>query len=91
MMAKNKHTLVSYRLEQSDEALEAAKTLLDRRLYRSTVNRAYYGMYYAVLALLAIRKQETSKHSGAISLFDKEFVKQVKAEIDRLLLELSDS
>ncbi len=32
-------------------------------------------MFYAVLALLATRKRETSKHGGAISLFDKEFVK----------------
>src|SRR5712691_7100841 len=29
----------------------------------------------AVLALLALRKQETSKHAGAISLFDREFVR----------------
>ena len=32
-------------------------------------------MFYAVVALLASQKQETSKHSGAISIFDKEFVK----------------
>ena len=39
------------------------------------VNRAYYAMFYAVLALLALRKQETSRHAGAISLFDREFVR----------------
>jgi uncharacterized protein (UPF0332 family) len=33
-------------------------------------------MFYAVLALLAQGKKETSKHSGAIALFDKDFVKQ---------------
>jgi uncharacterized protein (UPF0332 family) len=32
-------------------------------------------MFYAVLALLASRKSETSKHSSAISSFDKKFVK----------------
>ena len=32
-------------------------------------------MFYAVLALLALRKQETSRHAGAISLFDREFVR----------------
>ncbi len=32
-------------------------------------------MFYAVLALLAARKEETSKHSGAIAIFDREFVK----------------
>ena len=33
-------------------------------------------MFYSVLALLAIDKKETSRHSGVISLFDKHFVKQ---------------
>ena len=33
-------------------------------------------MFYAVLALLAEGKKETSKHRGAIALFDKDFVKQ---------------
>lgn len=37
--------------------------------------RAYYPMFYAVLALLAMRRAETSRHSSAISLFDREFVK----------------
>jgi uncharacterized protein (UPF0332 family) len=33
-------------------------------------------MFYAVPALLAQGKKETSKHSGAIALFDRDFVKQ---------------
>ena len=32
-------------------------------------------MFYGVLALLASRQAETSKHSGAISQFDQLFVK----------------
>jgi hypothetical protein len=51
------------------------KALLDNNLIRPSVNRAYYAMFYAVLALLAQGKQENSKHSGAIALFDKDFVK----------------
>ena len=38
------------------------------------MNRSYYAMFYAVLALLAVRQLETSKHAGVISLFDREFV-----------------
>jgi uncharacterized protein (UPF0332 family) len=76
MMTENIQALVAYRLEQADESIEAAKTLLDKKLIRPSVNRAYYGMFYAVLALLARRKQETSKHSGVIALFDRDFVKK---------------
>ena len=56
--------LLRRRWEQSKEGLGQA-----------VVNRAYYAMFYAVLALLALRKQETSRHAGAISLFDREFVR----------------
>jgi len=76
MMTENVQALVTYRLEQADESLEAARTLLDKELIRPSVNRAYYAMFYAVLALLAQGKKETSKHSGAIALFDRDFVKQ---------------
>ncbi len=76
MITENIRSLVTDRLEQADESLDAARVLLDKRLDRPAVNRAYYAMFYAVLALLSTRKRETSKHSGAISLFDTEFVKQ---------------
>jgi uncharacterized protein (UPF0332 family) len=76
MMTENIQALVTYRLEQADESLEAARTLLEKKLIRPSVNRAYYAMFYAVLALLAWGKKETSKHSGAIALFDRDFVKQ---------------
>jgi uncharacterized protein (UPF0332 family) len=76
MMTENIQALVNCRLEQADESLEAARTLLDKELIRPSVNRAYYAMFYAVLALLAQGKKETSKHSGVIALFDRDFVKQ---------------
>jgi uncharacterized protein (UPF0332 family) len=75
MTNDNLRTLGQSRLAQADEALSAAQILLAQDSLRTAVNRAYYAMFYAVLALLAVRKQETSKHAGAISLFDREFVK----------------
>jgi uncharacterized protein (UPF0332 family) len=67
--------LIQYRLEQADEAIAAATLNLTNGLHRSAVNRAYYAMFYAVLALLAARQSETSRHSGAISQFDQLYVK----------------
>jgi len=42
---------------------------------RAVLNRLYYAMFYAVLALLQEKELGTSKHAGAISLFDREFIK----------------
>ena len=75
MINDNIKILVAYRIEQAEESLVASRVLLNKDLIRPSVNRSYYSMFYAVLALLATRKQETSKHSGAISLFDRVFVK----------------
>jgi uncharacterized protein (UPF0332 family) len=63
---------------QADEALQAAQSTLAAGLVRSAANRAYYAMFYAVLAVLAIEKRETSRHSAAISLFDLHFVKPAR-------------
>ncbi len=67
--------LVRYRLEQAAEAITAAELNLANGLERSAVNRAYYAMFYAVLALLATQQMETSRHSGAIAQFDKVYVR----------------
>ncbi len=74
-MTENVHALVRYRMEQAQEAVDAARLLVERGHYRSAINRAYYAMFYAVLALLATLNKETGRHSGAISLFDLHFVK----------------
>lgn len=67
--------LVAYRLEQAQVALDDAKFLLGgNRSPQSVINRAYYAMFYAVLALLQKAGKVPSKHAGAISLFDTEFV-----------------
>ena len=76
MMTENIKALITYRLEQAYECLEAASTLLKKGLIRPSINRAYYAMFYAVLALLVLEKKETSKHGGAIALFDRDFVKK---------------
>ena len=46
MMTENIQVLVTYRLEQADESLEAARALLDKKLIRPSINRAYYAMFY---------------------------------------------
>jgi uncharacterized protein (UPF0332 family) len=67
--------LVQARLQQAQKALEAGQLLFEQDFYADSINRFYYSMFYAVLALLVTRQLGTSKHKGAIALFDREFVK----------------
>lgn len=75
MIDKRLKELASLRMRQAEDTLREARILHAERTDRGAVNRAYYAMFYAVLAILATEKLGSSKHSGAISLFDREFVK----------------
>jgi uncharacterized protein (UPF0332 family) len=75
-MKEEMKALIVYRLEQAEESLDSAQLLLDHGKYRPSVNRSYYAMFYAILALLVPTKQQTSKHSWVITLFDRDFVRK---------------
>ena len=84
MKPKDIEILIKHRLDQAQEALDDAKYLIDgNRSPQSIVNRSYYAMFYATLALLQKISKAPSKHSGVISLFDKEFV--MKGIFDKTL------
>ena len=69
------HAVVRLRLEQAECALRDAQCLSEGGgSARAVLNRAYYAMFYAVLALLQGQERIPVKHQGVISLFDRDFV-----------------
>jgi len=72
----DKQALINYRLQRARETLKDAYLLLEQggSLW-SVINRAYYAMFYAVLAVLTSIGKGASKHSGVLALFDCYFVK----------------
>lgn len=75
MISAEKREIIKYRLSRAEETLKEANILLSANALAGAVNRAYYAMFYAVLALLTIKGLSSSKHAGVRSLFDREFVK----------------
>jgi uncharacterized protein (UPF0332 family) len=71
----NIKALVNYRIEQSEDCLQAAALMFEKGLFRDSVNRSYYAMFYIILALLCFKGEKASKHTHVISLFDQIFVK----------------
>ena len=75
MIPDDVRILIGYRLVEAREALEDANFLLTAgRPHRTIINRCYYAMFYAALALLQSVGKTSSKHAGVLSLFDREFV-----------------
>jgi uncharacterized protein (UPF0332 family) len=73
----DRETIFGYRMKQTEETLSEAVRMLESGFSpRSIVNRAYYAMFYAVLTLFihSDTPHKTSKHSGVIGIFNREFI-----------------
>ena len=75
MISEQLRLLVDYRFSEAKQTLEEARILVINRAYRGSINRSYYAMFYAAMGLLSLKTLGSSKHSGVISFFDREFVK----------------
>lgn len=83
-----KKDLIQYRLEMAQEMLKDARVLKENDGSPvSIVNRAYYSVFYAALALLVTVDTEPSKHVGVLAKFDELFVREgiFPKEMSRIL------
>lgn len=64
-----KYSLSEYRLEKAKESLKYAKLLFENNGYAEAANRAYYAIFHASRAVLALDGVDRKKHSGVISYF----------------------
>ena len=68
--------------------LKAARLLYDRKLYAQSLNRAYYSIFHATRALLALDNFDSKKHSGVIAYFNKSYVAtgQISKKYSKILM-----
>ena len=67
--------LAKYRMEWAKEMLEAAEGNLNIRQYKTSINRSYYAVFHAMRALNILKGFDSSKHSGVIAFFNREYLK----------------
>lgn len=67
--------LSKYRLERAGEMLRTARRDLEAGDYASANNRAYYCIFHAMRAVLALTGEDYKKHSGVISRFSEQYLK----------------
>lgn len=74
-MTPEQEALAKHRFERAKTTLSEAMDELSRENFKLVVNRAYYSVFYAMRAFLATVDEDSSKHSGVISLFNQHFIK----------------
>lgn len=67
--------LALHRIETAKSDINSAKILLDAGEYRSSNNRAYYGIYHVISAIHALDGKAYKKHKDALANFNREYVK----------------
>lgn len=75
MLDDNKKALSKLRLYNAKERLAFIPGILELGDYKTAANRAYYSVFYAMRAVLALDGIDSKKHSGIISEFRKNYIK----------------
>ena len=63
-------------LKRSKEFIEIAKDNFEMGHYETAVNRSYYSVYYAVIALLLKEDKNPKTHHGSRKIFSQVFVNE---------------
>lgn len=70
----DKLDVAKHRLRVAKEDLQAAYLLLEANSYRGANNRAYYAIFHAVSAVLAMEGVAFKKHKDTLAYFNKNYV-----------------
>lgn len=69
------------RIQNAKESLRVAESNFDNSFYKAAANRAYYAVFHAMRAVLALDGFDSKKHSGVIAQFRKEYIKTQKFDV----------
>lgn len=74
MNSKVSMELVLHRINQAKEELNAGKLLYKEKYYKSANNRAYYSIFHAIRAILALEPIDFKKHKDVLAYFNQNYV-----------------
>jgi uncharacterized protein (UPF0332 family) len=68
------NTFSKYRLDRAKQEYEVANLLYRENKLLAANNRAYYSIFYAIKAVLALEKKDFKRHKDVIAYFNKEYI-----------------
>ncbi len=75
MEKKTSKEFALYRLERAKEECETAELLYKENKLLVANNRAYYSIFYAIRAILAMEKIDFKRHKDVLAYFNQNYVK----------------
>ena len=86
MSDKQDVTLSRYRLDKAKETYTTALVNLANDRYMDANNRAYYAIFHAMRAILALDGADFRKHSAVIAYFREHYIKS--KQFDKILSDI---
>ena len=84
MDSETVESFAKYRLNKAKETLETAEMILkEGKDLTSANNRAYYAIFYAIRAVLAIEEIDFKRHKDVLAYFNKEYVNKGQQKLSR--------
>ena len=73
-MDERQKDLSNYRITEADDSLKVADLCLKEGLYKDSINRSYYAVFYAIKAVLELSIVDFKRHKDVMGYFNKEYV-----------------
>lgn len=67
-----------YRLERAKQELSDAEFNYEHRRYLNANNRAYYAIFHAIRAVLALERVDFKRHKDVLAYFNQHYIKTEK-------------
>lgn len=92
MQDNDRINLSKVRIDNAEECLSASKSLYALGSLKGAANRAYYAVFHAMRALLALDGIDMKHHSGIISEFRRLYIKSgvFSSELSTIISALFD-
>lgn len=68
----------NYRLERAKQDLSDAEFNYENKRYFNANNRAYYSIFYAIRAVLALERVDFKRHKDVLAYFNQHYIKTEK-------------
>lgn len=72
---EERFAIAKWRIEKARTNVEAAKVLLDSKMFAESANRSYYAIFHAMNSLSSLEGVTYKKHSGVLSHFNRCYIK----------------
>ena len=67
--------LSEYRFNDAVATMQTAKLCIDNNHYKDAINQCYYGAFYAIKSVLAIKGIDFKRHKDVVAYFNHHYVK----------------